>query len=533
MKRYQGFQFRRAVEEATLKISKTLGLGKVRIFWTAGTTTAGINHGGDLYLADVADDARLNDADLSKYMGFVVHELCHRAYTDFDVFCRTTDDYLRSLHNAVEDAFIEHKAIANGVTGNVTALLSSLVDRMAGEAVASVSDWADPAQYPFALAVYLRKHASVKVPLAGGLESIFADAAAELDIIQEHGDTADTKAIALRVFNRLSVLAPRKQQPKPKAGKEAGNKGAGKGQDGPTSNDPVDGEGEGAGKGDKAAQKPVGKASAPSQNCQPVEVEPQQNENANRYGGHTYSRDAHLCKADYHVMNSSWADTAITVPAKLRYNLKTLFDNSGKEEFQRNRKTGAVNVHALTKVGQTDRLFQRRLEVDGIDTAVVIVLDVSSSMFDDDANRGRARVAVQATVALLDTLNKAQVASSVLTFGSHASVLKDWTCPAVKAIAKLGRIDAGGSTNDYFAVRYAHELLLARKEERKMVFVITDGEGNAELTREQVDTGTRLGITTVGIGIKHDVKHIYPQSVKVSVLADLGNESFKQIKLAA
>jgi cobalamin biosynthesis protein CobT len=112
-------------------------------------------------------------------------------------------------------------------------------------------------------------------------------------------------------------------------------------------------------------------------------------------------------------------------------------------------------------------------------------------------------------------------------------VLKDWTCPTVKAIAKLGRLDAGGSTNDYFAVRYAHEMLLARTEERKITFVITDGEGHAELTREQVDTGTRLGITTIGLGIKHRVGHIYPQSVSVSALADLGTESFKQIKLAA
>ncbi len=116
MKIYQGYQFRRAVEEAAQKVCKTLGLGKVRIYWTTKTTTAGINYGGDLCLADIADDARLNEADLHKYMGFVVHELCHRAYTDFDVFCSTQNEYVQQLHNAVEDAFIEHKAIAKGVT---------------------------------------------------------------------------------------------------------------------------------------------------------------------------------------------------------------------------------------------------------------------------------------------------------------------------------------------------------------------------------------------------------------------------------
>jgi cobalamin biosynthesis protein CobT len=529
MKIYQGYQFRRAVEEAAQKVCKTLGLGKVRIYWTTKTTTAGINYGGDLCLADIADDARLNEADLHKYMGFVVHELCHRAYTDFDVFYSTQGDYVKQLHNAVEDAFIEHKAIAKGVTGNVTTLLSTLIDRMANEALESVSDWADPAQYPFALAVYLRKHASIKVPLAEGLEPIFACAADELDILGDLATTADTQAIAKRVYDRLKMFTPHKNKPK---SKEGDKKGAGKGQEGATGNDPKDGEGKGAGK-PVASPAKAGKASAPTDRTKPMEVEPEMESKSTKYGGHTYSKDSTLRQPNYHTRTSKWADTNITVPAKLRYNVKRLFDSSGLEEFQRNRRSGAINVHALTKVGQTDRLFKRRLEVDGIDSAVVVVMDVSGSMFDDDANRGRIRVAVQAAVAMLDTLNKAQVASAVLTFGSSASVLKDWACPTVKAIAKLGAIDSGGSTNDYFAVRYAHEMLLHRTEQRKLVFVITDGEGNVEATNEQVKVGQRLGITTVGIGIKHDVSHVYPQSVKISDLADLGNESFKQIELAA
>ena len=526
MKTYLGYQFRSAVEEATQKVCKTLSLGKVRIYWTTKTTTAGINYGGDLCLADIADDARLNEADLHKYMGFVVHELCHRAYTDFDVFYSTQGDYVKQLHNAVEDAFIEHKAIANGVTGNVTTLLSALIDRMANEALESVSDWADPAQYPFALAVYLRNHASIKVPLAEGLEPIFADAATELKTAT---NTTNTQAIAKRVYDRLKLFTPHKNKPK---SKEGDKKGAGKGQEGATGNDPKDGEGKGAGKPIAAPAK-AGNASAPTDKTKAKEVEPEMESKSTQHGGHTYSKDAALRRPDYHQLTNKWADTNITVPAKLRYNVKRLFDNSGLEEFQRNRKSGAINVHALTKVGQTDRLFKRRLEVDGIDSAVVVVVDVSGSMFDDDANRGRMRVAVQAAVAMLDTLNKAQVASAVLTFGSAASVLKDWTCPTVKAIAKLGAIDSGGSTNDYFAVRYAHEMLLHRTEQRKLVFVITDGEGNGEATNEQVKVGQRLGITTVGIGIKYDVSHVYPQSVTIRELADLGNESFKQIKLAA
>ena len=82
-------------------------------------------------------------------------------------------------------------------------------------------------------------------------------------------------------------------------------------------------------------------------------------------------------------------------------------------------------------------------------------------------------------------------------------------------------------------MRYAHKLLLNRPEQRKIAFVITDGEGNSPFVRAQIKTGERLGITTIGVGIELDVSRVYPQSVNVKDAADLGAVSFKQIKLAA
>jgi cobalamin biosynthesis protein CobT len=75
--------------------------------------------------------------------------------------------------------------------------------------------------------------------------------------------------------------------------------------------------------------------------------------------------------------------------------------------------------------------------------------------------------------------------------------------------------------------------LHSRPESRKICFVITDGEGDISSTREQCESGTRLGITTIGVGIDLNVSHVYPQAVTVSDLADLGQVSFSKIKLAA
>ena len=69
--------------------------------------------------------------------------------------------------------------------------------------------------------------------------------------------------------------------------------------------------------------------------------------------------------------------------------------------------------------------------------------------------------------------------------------------------------------------------------QRKICFVITDGIGKPIAVRNQCEAGNNLGITTIGIGIEQDVKHVYPQSVRITDVGDLGTVSFKQIKLAA
>jgi cobalamin biosynthesis protein CobT len=56
--------------------------------------------------------------------------------------------------------------------------------------------------------------------------------------------------------------------------------------------------------------------------------------------------------------------------------------------------------------------------------------------------------------------------------------------------------------------------------------------GNPE-TAALVKSGERMGIQTIGIGIGLDVKSVYPKSIRVNDVAELGKASFRQIKLAA
>jgi len=207
--KYFGFEFRDAVETAIHKIASDLSLPDVSVHWSEGVSTAGINRHGNVYFANVRDDATLSRADLMKYVGFAVHELLHRKYTDFNAESHV--QYVNELCNALEDARIEHLAIDNNLTGNATNLLTTLIDNMVGEALAEVTDWSAPEQYPFVLAVYTRKHATTKVPLAHGLAPIFDEAAVRLESCT---DTVQVLRLAHWVFDQLCIATPPKP-PKP------------------------------------------------------------------------------------------------------------------------------------------------------------------------------------------------------------------------------------------------------------------------------------------------------------------------------
>ena len=227
------------------------------------------------------------------------------------------------------------------------------------------------------------------------------------------------------------------------------------------------------------------------------------------------------------------------IPAKLRYEVKRLFENTATESFERNLKSGRLNVRALTKHSISPNLFQRRYEEEGIDSAVVILLDVSGSMYDGIRGKAgqprttRMASAAPTCAALLETLSAAQVATALVTFDDYTSVLKPWNMNARKAITLLESIDGMGGSDDATALAHVHNMLYRRPEKRRLCFVLTDGQGDIQQAKAQVASAARLGVTTIGIGINADVSHVYPNHVQIDSLEDLGRVTFTKLKLAA
>lgn len=553
MRRLNGIQFRAGVEQGAHKIAAALGT-RVNIIWSGSISTAGINGQGRIYLANVADDAIVTQALVDKYVGFVVHELLHRTYTDFKV--RGGVQYLQQLHNAIEDAWIERTGIAANLTGNIEGLLTTLVNGMVDEAMDAVTDWTDQRQYPFVLAVYARAFCK-RVPMAQGLETIFAEAERRIPACQS---STDTLAVAVWVYEQLQALPQDDQQDSQDGQDDQSDKGQDKGQDGGQDDgqdgpsEPSDGSenGEsGSGDGDGAdGEKKAGKARPVTEHQEAVEVEPTVKGEGSECGA-SYSKRFSIAEVGAHVKSNTARDLTVTVPAKMRYEVKRLFENSATEDFQTHRRAGSLDVRSLHKVATSDRLFKRRLESEGIDSAVVIMLDVSGSMFAPVSVRDEHGYAVRnckgdvtykpayindalkTCAAMLDTLSKAGVKTMVVTFGAQASILKPWAMPVPRALEQMSKVGSGVDTNDYSALRFAHEMVHGRSESRKVVFVITDGQGQTEDVRAQCNAGAALGITTIGVGIALDVSESYPVSVTVEDAANLGKVAFKQIKLAA
>jgi hypothetical protein len=294
--KYFGWEFREAIEAATHKIASDLGLSGVTVIWNGGITTANINSYGVIHLANVKDDALLTRSDLMKYSGFVIHELLHRKYTDFDA--TSSIQYVHHLCNALEDARIEHLAIDNQLTGNVTQLLTVLIDRMVSEALAEVTDWTDPRQYPFVLAVYTRKHAAVKVPLALGLAPIFDEAVIRLETC---ADSTQTLKLAQWVFDQLQVVTPPPPEPPPKPPVNP--------PEPPTRPDQGEDEGEGRDEGDKPSDKPtkptdkppVGPVKRPNKQTEAVNVEPVNKPDNDQHSSNRHRAESSILRDKAHV----------------------------------------------------------------------------------------------------------------------------------------------------------------------------------------------------------------------------------------
>ena len=209
-------------------------------------------------------------------------------------------------------------------------------------------------------------------------------------------------------------------------------------------------------------------------------------------------------------------------------------------------KIHSKNVHRVysgNKIpGATPRIFKKK---DGSrlnkNSAVELLLDCSGSMSGSKYAIGSACV-----VALNETLTALQIEHEILGFTSNNRLITYVFKPYGKRVSKETMTDIMSSQQvnmhyncDGDSILYAAERLLNRKEDRKLLIVLSDGSpcgansGNADKYLKKVcnDIETKTPIDLVGIGVTTDVvKRYYKHHCVVNDPEDLDMVLFNVLK---
>ena len=189
----------------------------------------------------------------------------------------------------------------------------------------------------------------------------------------------------------------------------------------------------------------------------------------------------------------------------------------------------ALSPSHLHRAGVGDpRIFRVREHKVAPDTALHLLVDLSGSM-----SGGQDGIALDAAMALALALEPIKgVSRAVSAFPGLLG--QDQNVTAILAHGERVATRAGafvqyarGGTPMTGALWFAAADLLARRETRKVLLTLTDGEPND--VRSALDLMRRAaasGVECIGIGIRQDVSRLFPVAVRIDDIADLKTALF-------
>ena len=168
------------------------------------------------------------------------------------------------------------------------------------------------------------------------------------------------------------------------------------------------------------------------------------------------------------------------------------------------------------------RIYQVKSQGRKVDTAVTLLIDLSSSM----SVKGRFKVAIESALALGLALEDVDgVIYSVSAFPFHDFDVVDLVEPGENIRSVAGRFASlapNGSTPLDKALLHAHMNLLTTKALRRVCMVITDGEpDDLNALLEILTMGEAEGVEHMAVGINASAAHITKNACTVNDLSDL------------
>ena len=215
--------------------------------------------------------------------------------------------------------------------------------------------------------------------------------------------------------------------------------------------------------------------------------------------------------------------------AKLAARLQGLIETHTLERARAGRRGRALSPSHLHRAGVGDpRVFRIREQAIAPNTALHLLVDLSSSM-----SAGRDGIALDAAAALALALEPVKgVSRAVTAFPSLQGQAEKVTRILAHGERVASRIGAfvqrgRGGTPMTGALWFAAADLLARRETRKVIITLTDGQPDDVCTAaDLIERAGAAGIEMIGVGIAVDVGRLFPIAVRIDAVADLKSALF-------
>ncbi|MCD2452055.1 MAG: VWA domain-containing protein [Methylicorpusculum sp.] len=263
----------------------------------------------------------------------------------------------------------------------------------------------------------------------------------------------------------------------------------------------------------------------------------------------SYDSEIHLPQAMEPNRNPSTGNAilnrALSESGKIRASLQGLIQSSRYERPVNKRSGNRIDGRKLVRLSQGDsRVFERRTHKQAPNTALHLLVDASGSMNNRISPSSMitwAHIAMDSAVALALALEGISGVNPAITRFPHGDT--DNVNPLLKHGQKVrphasafSAITNGG-TPLHTALWYSAASVIATREERKVIMVLTDGEpDDYDAAKSVIRRCEATGIELVGVGICIDTSHLFDNSICISNVSDLRSELFrisKDLLLAA
>ncbi|UPS63613.1 VWA domain-containing protein [Providencia rettgeri] len=488
--------------------------------------------------------------------GYLAHEAAHIRHTNFDMVKKASSKPIRkALLNIIEDVRIENE-LAKDYPGTRRSI-SQVIEYMVDTQQMCVPEQLEPASNLQAWLLFrLRCHflgQKALTPLYQAVDErvrqLFPAAAmsrlsAMLTAVPSLGSTGEVLKL---VDSIVAMLEEESRPPQDESDADSGNDiGQDTSNDSNNSSDSQTPEADSSAMGDAAETgdsdnsdqadnlRQALEASAaqfePDTFAQVAEVLSEQAEGHQGVTPLTLPQAEQAMLGDEAILTLSASESA-QIRARLRGMVQSSQDNRNHAKRQGLRV--ATHRLAASQAGES-RLFIQRQPRIAPNAAVHLLVDISGSMGKPigEGNRKYFHVANEAALALAMALEGIPgVVPAVSYFpGIHQEVsIALLPKQSVRHRAACFDQKPRGCTPMAQAMWFAANSLLAQKQKRKLMIVLTDGDPDDwAATHDIVDRCRRSGFELLGIGIQtRSVERFFPQSIVINDVKDLKRELFE------